>query len=97
MLIRKKITALIFSFASVIFLLPSVVLAQVEQDFGTDTLSGIATASTRDLFDMVTGIVNTVLYFLGAITILLFLYAGWLWFTSQGNKDKIEKAKKIML
>ena len=97
MLIRKKITALIFSFASVIFLLPTLVLAQVEQDFGTDTLSGIATASTRDLFEMVTGIINTVLYFLGAITILLFLYAGWLWFTSQGNKDKIEKAKKIML
>ncbi len=97
MLIRKKITTLISVFGSVIFLLPSLVSAQVAQDFGTDVLSGVVTATTRDLFDIVTGIVNTALYFLGAIAILLFLYAGWLWFTSQGNKDKIEKAKKIMV
>lgn len=95
MLIFKKITAFIFSFLSVIFLLPNIALAQ-EAEFGTDQLSDLVTATTRDLFDIVVGIVNTVLYFLGGIAVLLFMYAGWLWFTSQGNRDKIDKAKKIM-
>lgn len=98
MLIRKKITALIFGLVSVIFLLPNLASAQLAEDFGTDALSGLVTASgSRDLFDIVTGIINTALYFLGAIAVLLFLYAGWLWFSSRGNKDGIDKAKKIMI
>ena len=98
MLIRKKITALILSFLSVIFLWPTIVLAQdVDTEFGASALNGLVTATTRSLFDIVTGIVNTVLYFLGAIAVLLFLYAGWLWFSSRGNKDQIDKAKKIMI
>lgn len=96
MLIRKKITAFIFSLVSVIFLLPNMALAQ-DDTFGRNSLSGLAIASTRSLFDMVVGIVNTILYFLGGIAILLFMYAGWLWFTSQGNSEKIAKAKKIMM
>lgn len=96
MLIRKKITAFIFSLVSVIFLLPNMALAQ-DDTFGRNSLSDLAIASTRSLFDMVVGIVNTILYFLGGIAILLFMYAGWLWFTSQGNSEKITKAKKIMM
>ncbi|MFA6253459.1 MAG: Ig-like domain-containing protein [Patescibacteria group bacterium] len=96
MLIRKKITAFIFSLVSVIFLLPNIVLAQTDE-FGRNSLGGLAIASSRSLFDMVVGIVNTILYFLGGIAVLLFMYAGWLWFTSQGNSEKITKAKKIMM
>lgn len=96
MLIRKKITALILVLVSVIFLLPTAILAQ-SADFGSDTLSGLSTASTRDIFEIVTGIVNLVLYFLGAIAVLLFTYAGWLWFTSRGSRDRIDRAKKIMV
>ncbi len=96
MLIRKKITAFIFWLGSVIFLLPKSSLAQTDT-FGRNSLGGLSIASTRSLFDMVVGIVNTILYFLGGIAVLLFMYAGWLWFTSQGNSEKISKAKKIMI
>ena len=60
-------------------------------------MSGLSTASTRDVFDTVVSIVNLVLYFLGGIAVLLGLYAGWLWFTSRGNADQIRKAKSIMV
>jgi TRAP-type C4-dicarboxylate transport system permease small subunit len=45
---------------------------------------------------MLAGIINTALYFLGGIAVLLFLYGGFKWFTSQGNSDQIDSAKKIM-
>lgn len=83
-------------------MLPARALAQAtgnaEDDFGTNVLSGIRTAGdgSRDLYDMLAGIINTALYFLGGIAVLLFLYGGFLWFTSQGNDDKINSAKKIM-
>jgi hypothetical protein len=93
MLIRRKITTFIFSIASVIFLWPTITLAQ----FGEDALDNISVATTKDIFDIIVGYVNIVLYFLGTIAVLLFLYAGWLWFTSQGSSEKIEKAKKIMV
>lgn len=80
-------------------MLPARTLAQsVEEDFGTDVLGGIATSGggTRDLYQMLAGIINTALYFLGGIAVLLFLYGGFKWFTSQGNSDQIDSAKKIM-
>lgn len=84
---------------ALMLLAPSMTMAQsLEEDFGTDVLADIKVAGggSRDLYDMLAGIINTALYFLGGIAVLLFLYGGFLWFTSQGNDDKINSAKKIM-
>lgn len=86
---------------ALMLLAPTMAMAQardVESDFGTNVLNGIRVAGdgSRDLYDMLAGIINTALYFLGGIAVLLFLYGGFLWFTSQGNDDKINSAKKIM-
>ncbi len=80
-------------------MLPSGASAQdASTDFGTEVLSGIKTSGggTKDLYQMLAGIINTALYFLGGIAVLLFLYGGFKWFTSQGNSDQIDSAKKIM-
>jgi len=34
---------------------------------------------------------------LGALTILVFVYAGWLWMTAAGNEEKIAKARQTIL
>jgi hypothetical protein len=85
---------------ALMLLAPSLALAQgtASDDFGTDVLQGIKTSGggTRDLYTMLAGIINTALYFLGGIAVLLFLYGGFKWFTSQGNSDQIDSAKKIM-
>lgn len=79
---------------ALMLLAPTMAMAQSE--FGADRLNTLATYSTRDIYQTVSGIVNTVLMFLGSIAVLLFLYGGFKWFTSQGNSEQIEAAKKIM-
>lgn len=39
---------------------------------------------------------NTAFSLIGVIFIVLFVYAGFLWMTSSGNEQQVEKAKKIM-
>lgn len=41
-------------------------------------------------------IVNTALIFLGTITLILMLVAGFLWLTAAGEEEKIKKAKDII-
>ena len=87
---------------ALMLLAPSMTLAQstndVNADFGANVLENIRVAGdgSRTLYQMIAGIINTALYFLGGIAVLLFLYGGFKWFTSQGNDEQINAAKKIM-
>ena len=51
---------------------------------------------TTDLRTVVFTIVNVLLGFLSMIAVLLIMYAGFLWMTSQGDPRKVEDAKKIL-
>jgi len=42
-------------------------------------------------------IINVSLGFLGIIAVIIMVYAGWLWMTSGGSADKIDKAKKMLI
>ena len=64
--------------------------------FGVNQMRNLSTFSTRSVYDTVSGIVNMVLGFLGTIAVLLFLFAGFKWVTSQGDSGKIDEAKKLM-
>ncbi len=95
MLIFKKMTVVSLFLLAVIFLYPKMALAQ--DAFTSGNLENLSVYTTRSIFDMIVGIVNVALGFLGAITVLLFLYAGYLWLTSRGAADRIDQAKKIMI
>ncbi len=41
-------------------------------------------------------IISTILGLLGIIFLVLAVYAGFLWMTSQGSEDKVKKAKQIL-
>ncbi|MBT4850001.1 hypothetical protein HON36_04070 [Candidatus Parcubacteria bacterium] len=94
MLTNKKITVLLFLFFAVIFLLPEVASAQ--DVYGVNDLSN-TNLGTRDLRDMVAGIINIFLGFLGILATVIILYGGYIWMTSGGNADKIDRAKKIII
>lgn len=87
---------------ALMLLAPSMAMAQTpdiaDDPFGRNTLGGLSTASggSKDIFVVISSITNIILTFLGAIATLLFLYGGFKWFTSQGNSEQIEAAKKIM-
>jgi phage shock protein PspC (stress-responsive transcriptional regulator) len=51
---------------------------------------------TKDIKATVAGIINIVLGFLGILATLLILYGGFTWMMSQGNSEKIDKAKGII-
>jgi len=95
MRINKKITVLFIVFLAVIFLLPNISFAQTDV-FGMNTLQNLNTG-TRTLYDTITGVINVLLGFLGVIAVGIMIYAGFLWMTSQGNPDKIDRAKKMMV
>lgn len=59
--------------------------------------AGIATTSAgASLTGLVGLVVQAVLNLLGAILFVLFVYAGFLWTTAQGDEKQVQKAKDIM-
>ena len=62
-----------------------------------DFPASFAGLSSQDIKTTLGNIVQIVLGFLGILTVLFFLYGGFLWMTSFGNADKIDQAKKIMV
>ncbi|HBB37924.1 MAG: hypothetical protein UV82_C0012G0028 [Candidatus Magasanikbacteria bacterium GW2011_GWD2_43_18] len=52
--------------------------------------------SDQDVRVSIARVIQFVLGFLGLIFLVLVIFAGFLWMTSAGNEDRVEKAKKIL-
>ena len=66
------------------------------QTYGLE-YSSILELGTRGLKSMVFTAINVILGFLGVLAITLILYGGFLWMTSGGNPEKINKAKRVLI
>ena len=88
--VRKTILAL-FGCFTILFLLPVIAQAQnltlesVSGPFGSVSLAGF-----------IAGLIRIFLGAVGAIMMVIFIYAGVIWMTAGGDPAKIDKAKKIM-
>ena len=51
---------------------------------------------SQDIRIVIANIIRIILGFLGIIFVALIIYAGWLWMSSQGNEEKVSKAKDIL-
>jgi hypothetical protein len=97
---NKKRRFLIFGcflFLLAVFLfviLPHVSFAQ-NLDLGTSYGEKIG-LTNKDPRLIAAQIIRVILGFLGIIAVSLIIYAGFLWMTSQGDEQKIEKAKNII-
>lgn len=60
------------------------------------TREALGNPSEKDPRDIAASIINIVFGFIGLLAVSLTLYAGYIWMTSQGNPEKIEKAKDIL-
>jgi hypothetical protein len=56
-----------------------------------------AARGTTDMTVLIGGIIQTALGLIGSITLLVFVYGGFLWLTSGGSADAIKKGKNVML
>lgn len=64
-------------------------LEQVGQAYGT--------SQPKDARMIVVDIIKIVLGFLGLISVVLILYAGFKWMTSGGNEETVSGAKKMLI
>lgn len=91
----KKI--LTFSLLAGVLLIARFVLAQ---DFGTEivnnSLDGTLGQSNTDPRELAARIINIALGFLSVIAVGIVLYSGFLWMTSNGEEDKVTRAKQIL-
>lgn len=92
---KTKSTLALFFGVVGFFILPIFALAQ-GVDFGTSYLSGIG-LGTQDIRTTIVNILRIAYGILGVITLVLIIYAGFIWMTSQGKPDVINKAKKIII
>ena len=91
----KYLWSTIFSFSILYFTKVNIALAQVADDLGVNDLSN-TNLGTRELTDTIAMLINVFLGLLGTIAVVLIIYGGWMWMTSQGNAEKVQKAKMIL-
>lgn len=103
----KSIKVLFVSFFLSIFLLSaSPILAQNDPLAGLDKSAGEVTAFTTQMSSYQSGTflqtkvgqaIGVVLSFVGVLFLILMIYAGILWMTSQGNEQQVAKAKDMLI
>ena len=83
--------------AIVVFALANFVLAaDVETELGLEYGAEIGLSDTDPRL-VAAGVIQVALGFLGIIAVIIIMYAGWVWMTSEGNEEKISQAKKILI
>lgn len=100
----KLKSLILFGFLGLSFILmPSFSVVQAYEDAGlTKVLKNSGSAGTvlenmGSPEDKITSIIGTILSFVGVAFLILMIYGGILWMTSQGNDTQIKKAKGILI
>ncbi|MCR4312020.1 MAG: Ig-like domain-containing protein, partial [Candidatus Uhrbacteria bacterium] len=70
--------------------------AQVSTD-SLDTVAAETGLGNEDPRIIVAKIINTGLTVLGILVVLIIIYGGFVWMTAQGNPERVDKAKKILI
>ena len=68
------------------------------QDFGLNEAGNIGGGAfgSADIRDVIVNIVNIALGFLGIVAVIIILYGGYLWMTSEGNAEQVDRAKQTL-
>jgi hypothetical protein len=99
---KKKLKFLLSSIAATgSITLPLAVLAQEDpfqraQSYTEQVAGGAGVETGQDLPQIIGRIINVVLGFLGILLLAYILYAGFLWMTAGGDKDKVSHAKDMI-
>lgn len=82
-----------------VLLLPTATFAQLSKastDLGSVGTAIGTDATTNELPELIGNLIQVLLSALGIIFVVLVVYAGFLYLTSAGEKEKVEKAKKLL-
>lgn len=77
--------------------IPLVNAGNVSQEgWGTETIGQETQMSGRSIYEVLMTVSNWLITLVGIVCVLMFIYAGFVYLTAQGENDKIQQAKKIM-
>lgn len=93
----RRLLSIFITTVSLSFFSINRVLAQDDLFGINDLSSGGVALGTKSLQETVAGIINIALGFLGVLATLLILYGGYLWMTSAGNSEKVQRAKLLII
>lgn len=84
-----------FIFVCALLLLPSNVLAATTTtSTGVNLVNPLATSDVRVIIGT---IIKAALGLSGSIALIMFIWGGFLWLTSNGNAEKIEKGRSVLI
>lgn len=83
--------------AGVLFVIPHAVDAAAVNLGLTPAVGGALGLGTQDLRIIVAKIIRNLFGLLGIVAVVIILYGGFLWMTSQGEEDTINKAKRVIV
>ncbi|TAL19966.1 hypothetical protein EPN90_02030 [Patescibacteria group bacterium] len=93
-LVTTFLTAL--SLAGVFFVIPAIVSAQAV-NVGLAPIEGVIALGTADIRVIVARILRNLFALLGIVAVVIILYGGFLWMSSQGEEETINKAKRVLI
>ena len=64
--------------------------------FGDNAGLSVSGEPNQGFTTMIGSILYVAMGFLGVLLLILFVYAGFLWMTSQGNEEQVTKAKTLI-
>ena len=92
-IILSILVALSMSFMAV----PALAADSAFEDACSNSDSSLCQDQSTDIGDIVKTIVNTLLYVLGAVCVIVIIIGGVFYVTSMGNASSVEKAKNTIL
>jgi len=93
----KRVWSFLFVFFAVAFLfLPTLPALAQDMNQGLGQFANETGLPATPLPALIGRIVRIFIGFLGLIAVVIVLYGGFIWMTSGGDSDKIDKAKKLM-
>ena len=91
--LRSSVSAM----AAAILLLPvRVAVAAVDTGLNETANEAKLDTTNADIPLLIGSIIRSLLGFVGVLFLVLTVYAGFLWMTSQGNEEQVSKAKNIL-
>ncbi|MFH0818770.1 MAG: hypothetical protein V1898_02130 [Patescibacteria group bacterium] len=96
---KKKSWLLKIFFISIVIFTPLISMAGTAPGFFPTDQGAQETdlnLTAVDIFSTVSRLIYYALSFLGLISLILVLYAGFLWMMARGNQEEITKAKDIL-
>jgi len=93
----KKLLLTICLLVALLTVADFAVAATAGLDVGLEAAAGTGLSAANDPRIIAANIIRIILGFLGIIAVGLIIYAGWLYMTAEGEAEKVEKAKEILI